>query len=205
MKLYLMRHGETRWNKDMRLQGCADTELNEKGISLAKTVGEKLRGVEFHRAFTSPLIRAKQTAEYVLQDRNIPLVEDNRIREISFGVWEGLSIRPGKEEIPLHDFNSFFYSPSAYVPPQDGETIEQLYTRTGQFITELLETPAYENENILVAAHGAAVRSMMFNLDTVAVDDFWRGSVPPNCSFNIYEINAKEVLSVERDVIFAEL
>lgn len=204
MKLYLMRHGETFWNKDKRLQGCSDIELNENGISLAKAVGEKLRDVEFHRAFTSPLVRAKKTAEFVLGDREVSLVEDLRIREISFGVWEGLSFLPESKELPFDEFDKFFTSPSTYAPPQNGETIEELYTRTGLFINELLETPGYQNENILVTAHGAAVRSMMYNLLPVAVDDFWRGTVPPNCSLNIFEMNGKEVVSFENDVIYAE-
>jgi len=205
MKLYIMRHGETRWNQTRRLQGCSDIALNENGIALAKAVGEKLRRVELHRAFTSPLKRARDTAEYVIGSRNIPLCEDERIKEISFGVWEGCCILKDRAEVPMEQFEYFINAPSRYVPPEGGESIQSLYTRTGGFIRELMDTDEYQNENILITAHGAAVRAMMYNLQPVEEDNFWRGTVPPNCSLNIAEIISGEVISLQQDVIYEQL
>lgn len=205
MKLYLMRHGETLWNKARRLQGCSDIELNDNGVALAKAVGEKLKDVTLHRAFTSPLKRAVDTARYVLGERDVPLVVDERIKEISFGVWEGCCILEDQAEVPLDEFRKFIQRPSIYQPPVDGESIESLYTRTGLFIRELLETPAYQEETILVTAHGAAVRAMMYNLLPVPLDEFWRGSVPPNCSLNIFEISSGEVIDFQGDVTYEQL
>lgn len=205
MKLYIMRHGETLWNQTRRLQGVSDIELNENGIALAKAMGEKLYSVELHRAFTSPLKRARDTAEYVIGGRDIPLREDERIKEISFGVWEGCCILKDRAEVPLEQFDSFINAPSRYVPPRNGESIKSLYTRTGQFIRELMNTKAYQGENILITAHGAAVRAMMYNLQPVEEDNFWRGAVPPNCSLNIAEIISGEVISLQQDVIYEQL
>ena len=61
MKLYILRHGETQWNVQKRLQGASDTELNEKGIALAEKTGEALKEIPFYCCFTSPLKRAKDT------------------------------------------------------------------------------------------------------------------------------------------------
>ena len=85
MKIYLIRHGETSWNTLGRLQGRTDIELNENGIRLAKITGEKLKDVHFDLAIASPLKRAYETAGLVLGDRNIPILTDERIEEISFG------------------------------------------------------------------------------------------------------------------------
>ncbi len=93
MKLYIIRHGETSWNAEGRLQGQTDIPLNENGIRLAKITGEALKEVPFDLAISSPLKRARQTAELVLAGRQVPVLEDARIEELSFGSWEGLGCR----------------------------------------------------------------------------------------------------------------
>ena len=89
MKIYVLRHGETSWNRQRLLQGRSDVELNENGRKLAKETAEGMADIPFDLVFTSPLKRAKETAEIVLNGRDIPIVEDERIIEISFGVNEG--------------------------------------------------------------------------------------------------------------------
>lgn len=69
MILYIVRHGQTKWNVQKRLQGASDTDLNENGIALAKVTGEALKEVPFSCCFTSPLKRARDTAELVLGER----------------------------------------------------------------------------------------------------------------------------------------
>ena len=85
MDIYLIRHGETDWNKTKRLQGVTDIPLNAYGIELAEKTAEGLKDVPFDRIYTSPLIRAKETAQIILGTRQIPLLEDPRIKEIGFG------------------------------------------------------------------------------------------------------------------------
>ena len=72
MKLYIIRHGETAWNVEGRLQGQSDTELNENGVRLAKVTAEGLKNIPFDLGISSPLRRAKHTAELVLAGRNVP-------------------------------------------------------------------------------------------------------------------------------------
>lgn len=88
MKLYIIRHGETAWNVEGRLQGQSDTELNENGVRLAKVTAEGLKNIPFDLGISSPLRRAKHTAELVLAGRNVPLTTDDRLMELSFGSWE---------------------------------------------------------------------------------------------------------------------
>ena len=76
MRIYLMRHGETDWNKARRLQGQSDVPLNEFGIELAIKTAEGLKNVDFDAAFSSPLKRALVTAQTVLGDREVPLVTE---------------------------------------------------------------------------------------------------------------------------------
>jgi len=88
MKMYIIRHGQTPWNARKCLQGRSDVDLNENGIYLAELTGKALRDVTFDMAFTSPLIRAKHTAQCILAGRKVPIIEDERLIEISFGIYE---------------------------------------------------------------------------------------------------------------------
>ena len=76
MLLYVLRHGVTRWNKLKKVQGTMDIPLAPEGIELAEKTGKALRDVPFDICFTSPLTRARQTAQCVLGDREIPVIED---------------------------------------------------------------------------------------------------------------------------------
>ena len=93
MRLYMVRHGETDWNKAKKVQGRADIPLNAYGRELSEKTAEGLRGISFDLAYTSPLSRAKETAQIVLQGRKIPLIEEPQIQEICFGDYEGIVYR----------------------------------------------------------------------------------------------------------------
>ena len=87
-----MRHGLTNWNKIKKLQGRSDILLAQEGIELAEKVAEGMKDVDIDLVISSPLIRAKQTAEIVMAGRNLPMITDRRIIEMSFGDWEGQSM-----------------------------------------------------------------------------------------------------------------
>ena len=183
MKIYLIRHGETPWNTLGRLQGRTDIELNENGIRLAKITGEKLKDVHFDLAIASPLKRAYETARLVLGDRNIPILTDERIEEISFGEWEGLCCRRENYQIPSKDFEQFFTDPF------------------GSFYEDLLHNPDYRNKTILIAAHGCSTRAFLYYIDG-RKDDFWRGHVPPNCAVTIIDVKDGKATIEEQDKVY---
>ena len=113
MDIYLIRHGETDWNKTKRLQGVTDIPLNACGIELAEKTAEGLKDVPFDRIYTSPLIRAKKTAEIIRGDRPVELVVTDGLKEISFGEYEGLCHEPEHYTIPKSVIND---------PENDGKT-----------------------------------------------------------------------------------
>ncbi len=189
MRLYIIRHGETDWNGAGRLQGQTDTRLNENGIRLARETAKGMENIPFDLCITSPLARARQTAEIVLGDRQIPIQEEPRIREISFGSWEGLGCRSHNYQIPvpIEEFDLFYTDPFRFTPAPDGETIEAVCARTRQFLEELMAEPSYQDKTILIATHGCALRAL---LNSVYPDptDFWHHRVPPNCAVSIVEV-----------------
>lgn len=187
MKIYAIRHGETIWNKDRRLQGQTGSDLDEEGVLLAQMTAEAFADVDFDICFTSPLIRARHTAEIMLGDRQIPIIEDDRIQEICFGVWEGKSCAPGNMEIPEDVYRSFHKDPLNYMPPEGGESIAQVLARTGDFYRDIIARPDLQDKTILVATHGCAIRGI---LNSVYEDkqDFWHGGVPMNCAVSMVEV-----------------
>lgn len=188
MLLYVIRHGETLWNAARKMQGHLGADLNENGIRLAKVTAEGLKDVEFDLCITSPLVRARHTAEIIMEGRNKPIIEEPRLEEMNFGVWEGRCVAPGKMEIPIEQFRLFRTDPFRYQPPEGGESFRELIARTGNFFDELIRNPEYQNKTILISAHGGAVRAFLNRLYKDP-EDFWQGGVPMNCAFSIVEVN----------------
>src|SRR5699024_10201951 len=202
MKLYFIRHGETVWNTQAKLQGKSDIPLNEKGVALARVTGEALADVPFAAIYSSPLKRALQTAQLVAGDRDVPIVTDRRLEEIGFGIWEGLSCHKDHYEIPSDSFQDFFLDPFGYQPPDQGETVRHVCGRTADFLEELIRKMGKEESNVLISCHGCTLRALMnyFYQDYTA--GFWRGHVPPNCSVSIVEVKEKGFSILAEDKIF---
>ena len=202
MKLYFIRHGETVWNTQAKLQGKSDIPLNEKGVALARVTGEALADVPFAAIYSSPLKRALQTAQLVAGDRDVPIVTDRRLEEIGFGSWEGLSCHKDHYEIPSDSFQDFFLDPFGYQPPAQGETVRHVCGRTADFLEELIRKMGKEESNVLISCHGCTLRALMnyFYQDYTA--GFWRGHVPPNCSVSIVEVKEKGFSILAEDKIF---
>ena len=181
MLIYVLRHGITQWNKLKKVQGAMDIPLAPEGIELAKRTGEALKDVPFDICFTSPLARARQTAHYVLGNRQIPVIEDKRIQEIDFGVLEGSRFKD-----------------------EQGKIISDILKRTREFWVEKTTDPALADKTILVSSHGCAVRALLQNVYQDP-EHFWHGCVPPNCSINLLEVKDGKARFLEEDKVYSEI
>ena len=188
MKLYLIRHGETDWNKIKKLQGATDIPLNENGEALAKVTCEGMKEIPLDMIFTSPLKRAYRTAELVRGERKIPLITDERIREIGFGDYEGVILKAEGGNIPDPDFVFFFTKPDQYKTPPKGESIPELLKRTGEFLEELKHREDLQDKTILISTHGAAVRAMINYIEKCEIANFWKKGVHKNCGVSYVEL-----------------
>lgn len=202
MKLYIIRHGETSWNVERRLQGASDTDLNENGIALAAITGAAMKEIPFDCCFSSPLKRTRETARLVLAGRNIPVTEDERLREISFGEWEGRD----SALLPTSMLDNFFHHTEKYMPPKGGETIEEICARTADFFQDITKREELQDKTILIASHGCAVRALLQNVyENPCIENFWHGCVPPNCGVNIVEIKNGTAELLEEDKVYGSL
>lgn len=197
MKLYIIRHGETDWNIKRRFQGRSDIPLNDEGRRLAQVTSEALKEIPFTKIYTSPLKRAYETAVIMKRDRDIPVIEEPRIIEISFGEYEGLCCAKDNFNIPDPEFMNFFDKPEAYKPPKGAEGIDELKTRTADFLQEIVHNKNMENDTILVSTHGAALRGLLSYINHIGIEDFWKGGVHKNCAVTIVDVNDGQTVIIE--------
>lgn len=202
MLIYIVRHGLTEWNKLKKLQGAADVPLAKEGILLAKKTGEALKDVKFDICFTSPLSRARQTAECVLGDRNVPIIPDKRIQEINFGDLEGGCVRDAEGNYIDPQVETFFRDPVNFKRPENGEDIFDVIARTKDFWEEKTSDPSLADKTVLVASHGCAVRALLQNIYHDP-ENFWHGCVPPNCCVNLVEVKNGKTVLLEEDKVYA--
>lgn len=203
MKLYIVRHGETVWNKLHKVQGAADIPLAENGILLAQKTGEALKNVSFDLGITSPLIRARKTAELILekQKRKVPLRADARIQEINFGDLEGVICFTDDHKYLNEQMRDFFEEPWKFERPAHGEDIADILTRTKAFWEEIIHDPMLQDKTILIASHGCAVRALLQNVYNDP-QNFWHGCVPPNCGVNVVEVTDGHAVLLEEDKVY---
>lgn len=197
MLLYIIRHGVTEWNRLKKVQGCVDIPLAKEGRALAEKTGRALSEVKFDICYTSPLARARQTAELFLGDRDVPVICDVRLREIDFGALEGTRFKDENGRILSKAMESFFEDPMSYERPENGENINDILLRTRDFWDALVNNSELQDKTILISSHGCAVRALLQNVyqDT---KNFWHGCVPPNCCVNVVEVcGGKASLMVE--------
>lgn len=188
MRLYMMRHGETDWNKVRRLQGKSDIPLNEFGRMLAEKTREGLREVPFDLVITSPLSRARETAMIVKGDREIPVIEDARIEEMCFGAYEGLYCKGENFNIPDEEFHRFFDDPVNYHPAEDGETFPEFCGRVEGFLQELFQKKEYEDSTVLISVHGAVLCAMIRWIRKYPMSMFWGKGVHKNCGVTVVDV-----------------
>ncbi|MDO5127245.1 MAG: histidine phosphatase family protein [Eubacteriales bacterium] len=201
MELYIVRHGETLWNAEKRLQGSCDIELSENGRALAKETGEALMDTQIDVIYSSPLIRAYETAELIRNGRDIPHYTDERLREMSFGCFEGQNFSELLKDESL-TFQHFFKRPELFVAPEDGETFEQVIARAGDFMKEVIEPMADSHERVMIVAHGALNKAIMSYIKKHSVEYFWSGGLQTNCNVIIVDYSDGKYEIIDETRIF---
>lgn len=203
MKIYLMRHGETDYNKRGLIQGSLDIPLNEFGIRLAELTRDGFRkeGLLFDKAYCSPLIRAKQTADILLDGQSTPITYDDRICEMNFGEGEGILLKDISIKPEYQNIDYLFHDPEKYVATKMGESYEALFARVKDFLEQEIYPKENTYENVLVCCHGGIIRAFLAFLKKLELSQFWNNH-QPNCSVNIIEIKNHSLHILEEHKIY---
>ena len=162
--LVLLRHGESQWNKENRFTGFTDVDLNETGIAEAKRAGQALQAIKFDKIYTSTLKRAYRTAELALAEmgQNPPTIKHDDLRERDYGDLTGLNKdetrkKFGEEQVHI-------WRRSFDVRPPGGESLKDVVARVTPYYEAHILPDLKAGKNILLAAHGNTLRSMLIIL-----------------------------------------
>ena len=203
MKIYLMRHGETDYNKKGLIQGSLDIPLNEYGIRLAQLTRDGFRneGLKFDKAYCSPLIRARQTADILLEGQDTLISYDDRICEMNFGEGEGILLKDISIKPEYQNIDYLFHDPEKYVATEFGESYEALFQRVKDFLEQEIYPKENSYKNVLVCCHGGIIRAFLAFLKKLELSQFWNNH-QPNCSVNIIEIKDHSLHILEEHKIY---
>lgn len=157
--IYITRHGQTNWNVQKKVMGRCDEPLNETGLNQAEETRNNLMDTDIDLIICSPLKRARQTAEIINRDRNIPIIYDERIIERDFGEFEGM-------ETKNFDFHGYwnYYKNMQF---ESAENIQVFFKRVYDFLEDITEK--YKDKNVLLVAHGGI---------SIPVACFFNGNIP---------------------------
>ena len=196
LKLFLIRHGLTEWNKINRFQGSSDVPLSEEGIWQAKKLAEKLKKYSFDAIYVSDLKRAYETGKYIANVHNLNVQAVEEFREIHFGRWEGLT---QKEILQLDEYKYLQWKESPHISTFPGEgNLIKVQQRVTKGIHRILEE--HGEGNIVIVSHGGVLKVMILSLleiDLSLYNKFWLG----NTSISIVEISHKgNILSLLNDM-----
>ena len=170
--IFFIRHGETDRNRARLLQGRSDVPLNDTGIQQAREAARFLerRGIEFSRVYSSPLIRAVETAAIIAP--NITPTLDDRLLEMDYGPYEGMDLAHPAPEIVTF-FRDFVHNPA----PAGMEPLAAVTARMGAFLEEIRDLPG----NILISTHAIAMKGGLEYLTPDSHGSYWSKFVG-NCA-----------------------
>lgn len=157
---YYVRHGQTRFNKLMRMQGFCDSPLTEQGVEDAKKAGRALAHVSFARAYSSTSGRTRDTLELILNGRQVPTEYLKDLREFDYGDMDGMYIPDILEEIRARSLTDSF----ADVGGDDAQSLRQRSRRA----FDRMVRDSHDEDRILVVSHGSFGRHLlkpMFGID----------------------------------------
>lgn len=184
LRLFLVRHGQSVWNDEKRIQGQQDIPLGDEGRKQAIALGERLKGRQFQACFSSPLKRATETAELILKasGNSIPIITLPELMERNFGDWEGKSIDDLQLLFP-NDFSQWLAAHQIPAPP-NGESMDELMKRVERGLDQIL---AVKEGNVLVVGHSGSIKAAICIFFRLPLSSFVRMRID-NASLTILEI-----------------
>jgi broad specificity phosphatase PhoE len=169
LRLLLLRHGETAWNRERRYQGWTDTPLSAEGLVQAEAAARELKEHAFAAVYASPLRRARDTAQAIAASHGLQVETDPAFKELGFGRWEGLTL----DEARARDtalYEGWAATPHLVSPPE-GESLVQARLRVLAGLERL--RAGHHGETVCLVAHGIPVRILILEALGLGLDRIW--------------------------------
>ena len=200
MNLILIRHGQSEWNALNQFTGWKDPDLTATGIQEAHNAGKIINSLEinFDLVFTSALIRAQNTAEIILKEINQSLstIKNQALNERNYGDLAGLNKDDARKR--WGDEQVHIWRRSYDIPPPGGESLKDTGERVLPFFMKEILPHVCEGKNVLVAAHGNSLRSLIKFLDNISDEDIVKLEIPTGAPIH-YVINEDGSVKSKQD------
>ena len=200
MNLILIRHGQSEWNALNQFTGWKDPDLTAKGIEEAHNAGRIINNLEinFDLVFTSALIRAQNTAEIILKEINQPLstIKNQALNERNYGDLAGLNKDEARKR--WGDEQVHIWRRSYDIPPPGGESLKDTGERVLPFFMKEILPYVCKGKNVLVAAHGNSLRSLIKFLDNISEEDIVKLEIPTGAPIH-YVVNEDGSVKSKQD------
>ena len=188
MKLYIIRHGQTEWNIQKRLQGWNNSNLTKKGMQDAENLAARLENVDFDYIYSSPQKRALETANIIKENRDIDIIELEALKEIGFGQWEGMQMKDIHYKYK-DEFDTYLNRPHLYKAGLGAESFEDIFKRVGDVLEKILKRNA---ENVLIVSHGVTIKVLTAIIKEISLEDLSSIPIHRGTALNICQVNNKE-------------
>lgn len=180
-RLILVRHGETEWNRDLKIQGQLDVVLSAVGRAQAKRVARRLQGETLAAVYSSDLARASETAAIIAELHGLAVLTRPELREGCFGAWQGLTLAEVQERF-AENYADYRRDP-VHGRPVEGECLAEVADRAEGAVKAIVA--AHPGQAILVVTHGGTLKTVVCRLLAFDLAERWRFAVD-NCSLTIF-------------------
>lgn len=188
MKLYIIRHGQTEWNVEGRLQGWNNSNLTEEGRLNAEKLADRLEDIDFDFIYSSTQQRAIDTANIIKGNRNKDIIKLDELKEIGFGTWEGMAINMINEKHG-ESFDTYLNRPHLY-QPMDGESFQDIFKRAEKALKKIIKQGG---ENILIVSHGVTIKVLTAIIKGIPLEELYKLPVHLGTALNICQVNDSEM------------
>ena len=187
MRFHIVRHGQTHWNVQRRIQGQLDSELDELGVTQAIERGKDFAAMPLQAIYSSSSVRTRQTTENLLGNRKDPVVYLDELKEVNWGIWQGEMWSDIEAAHP--EMVEAYHKALPHFSVDGAETPAQTQARGVKALETLIakHENAAEDANILVVSHGAIMKKMLGHYTGVALTELHTLAPLPNCAHCIIE------------------
>ena len=182
VKIILIRHGETDWNKEQIFRGRIDVALNEVGLAQARAVQKFLKDVQISAIYSSPLSRALETARVVGEGRNCEVKIEEGFIDINFGRWQGISHQKVKEE--YKELYEMWLNKPQMVTFPEGESLEEVQRRSMKALEKVIKK--HPEETLAIISHRVLNKVLLCSILGLELSHFWYIK-QDTCAINRFE------------------
>jgi broad specificity phosphatase PhoE len=185
MEIHLIRHGQTDWNEERRVQGQSESQLTKLGKRQARELGEKISQISYGKIYCSSSLRTRQTADQAFAQTGVKIEYMDSLREINLGSWEGSLYDEIATSNP-ESYQHFWQSPHLF-NVTGAETFTDLQNRALGAITHIAADSS--EDQIAIVSHGALIKSLLCHYEQRHLSQLWAPPQMHNCAHSIVQLN----------------